>query len=819
MKTLLFLLYSFASFITVHAQDSTKTGLSEYRATATKLHDLVHTKLDVKLDYDKAWLYGNAWITVKPHFYATDSLILDAQGMDIHQVAVLVNGVNKPLKFDYDGEVLKIHLDRMYTGKESYTVYIDYTAKPNELKVAGSAAIIEAKGLYFINPKGTEKNKPIQVWTQGESQSSSAWFPTIDRPNQKTTEEIILTVPSKYVSLSNGKLVSSKDNGNGTRTDYWKMDLPHAPYLFFFGVGDYAIVKDHYKDKEVNYYVEKEYESVARRIFGNTPEMMAFFSKTLGVDFPWNKYAQMTARDYVSGAMENTTATLHSSTLQQNARELTDGNRAERTVGHELFHQWFGDLVTAESWSNITLNESFARFSEIIWPAYKYGKQEGDAVAYEQLNQYLSDSAYSALDLVRFYYASREDVFDAVSYNKGGLILNMLKNYLGDSAFYKSLNLYLTTKKFQSAEAQELRLAFEAVTGQDLNWFWNEWYYGSGQPKFDIDYVYDDAAGRATVIIRQMQSSGKIFRIPTAIDVYEGGVKTRHQVWIQNAADTFTFSYKTRPSLINVDGDKILVCVKQDNKTLDNFLYQYEHAGLYRDKMETILYCAKHQTEPAARDLLLKALSDPFYKIRQGALDALGYKADPSLAYLEPTLVKMAAGDPNKVDRGLAIFFLGSFKNEKYKSIFLAATNDSSYSVAGRGLEALALLDSVKAVELARKMAKEDPRGRLVRVIQTVLSTYGNESDAVLLYDNFEAMDAGSRMFTYQPYIKYLTKIKNADQLKRSVDQIVDFREKNRRNMKMIRSGIDKGLKAVAEQKAADGLTEQAAYITGLLNR
>ena len=249
MRTALFLIGALVSVLSVQAQDSSKKNISEYRATATKLHDLVHTKLEIKLDYDKAWLIGKAWITLKPHFYTTDSLLLDAQGMDIHQVALFNSGSLKPLKFTYDGMVLKIFLNRSYTSKESYTVYIDYTAKPNDLKAAGSAAIIEAKGLYFINPKGTEKNKPIEVWTQGESQSNSVWFPTIDRPNQKTTEEIILTVPSKYVSLSNGKLISSKENGNGTRTDYWKMDLPHAPYLFFFGVGDYAIVKDHYKGK------------------------------------------------------------------------------------------------------------------------------------------------------------------------------------------------------------------------------------------------------------------------------------------------------------------------------------------------------------------------------------------------------------------------------------------------------------------------------------------------------------------------------------------------------------------------------------------
>ena len=131
--------------------------------------------------------------------------------------------------------LLQIQLDRTYKYSESYTIYIDYTSKPDELKVQGSEAINDAKGLYFINPKGEQKNKPIQIWTQGESESNSAWFPTIDKPNQKTTEEIYMTVPDKYVTLSNGKLVSQKKNADGTRTDYWKMELPHAPYLIFHG--------------------------------------------------------------------------------------------------------------------------------------------------------------------------------------------------------------------------------------------------------------------------------------------------------------------------------------------------------------------------------------------------------------------------------------------------------------------------------------------------------------------------------------------------------------------------------------------------------
>src|SRR6201995_4465885 len=529
----------------------------EYRATATKYDDLVNTKLEVKFDYDKSYMYGKAWVTLKPHFYPTDTVVLDAKGMDIHKVALDKDGKTEPLKYDYDGMTLKIHLDRTYKYTKKYTLFIDYTAKPNELKIhQGSSAITDAKGLYFINPKGEDKNKPTEIWTQGETEANSVWFPTIDKPNQKTTEEIYMTVPAKYVTLSNGLMVDQKTNGDGTRTDHWKLDMPNSPYLFFMGVGDYSIVKDSYKGKEVAYYVEKAYAPVARRIFGNTPEMIAFYSRITGVDFPWPKYDKIVGRDYVSGGMVNTTSPLHAENAQQDARELTDGNQWEDVIAHELFHQWFGDLVTTESWSNITLNESFADYSETLWNEYKYGKDAGQAVNFAGIESYLQQPENADKDLVRFYYADKEDVFDQVSYPKGGRILNMLRNYVGDSAFFKSLNLYLTTNKFKSAEAQNLRLAFEEVTGQDLNWYWNQWYYGSGHPKLTIDYVYNDNTKKVQVIINQTQETGKVFKLPIAIDIYNGPTKERHKVWIENATDTFTFTYSSRPDLVKVDGDK-----------------------------------------------------------------------------------------------------------------------------------------------------------------------------------------------------------------------------------------------------------------------
>ena len=397
------------------------------RYTPTRINNLVHTKLDVKFDYEKTSLLGKAWITLTPHFNPTADLTLDAKGMDIIQVSMLqADKSMKTLEYGYDRKQLSIKLPRAYKKGETYTVYINYVSKPNEYeKEAGADPMLGVKGLYFINPKGEEKNKPIQIWTQGETESSSVWFPTIDQTQQKTTQELYMTVPSKYVTLSNGKLVSQKNNNDGTRTDYWKMDLPHSPYLFFMGVGDYAVIKDSWKGKEVNYYVEKEYGPVAKKIFGNTPEMMTYFSKITGVEYPWVKYSQITGREYVAGAMENTTATIHQETAQQDARELTDGNIWEGTIAHELFHQWFGDYVTAESWSNLTLNESFADYSQTLWDEYKYGKDAGDAENFNGMQGYLMGDN-SKKDLVRFFYEDREQMFDAVSYQKGGRIHRLL---------------------------------------------------------------------------------------------------------------------------------------------------------------------------------------------------------------------------------------------------------------------------------------------------------------------------------------------------------------------------------------------------------
>ncbi len=782
------------------------------------VNDLVHTRLDIRFDYAKAHGLGKVWITLKPHFYPTDSLKLDAKGMDIKEVA-LVNGTTKtPLKYTYDSSYLYITLNKTYRKEEKYTVYIDYVSKPNDLKVQGSAAINDAKGLYFINPTGTDKDKPTQIWTQGETEATSAWCPTIDKPNQKTTDEMYITVPAKYVTLSNGKLVSQAKNTDGTRTDYWKMDLPHAPYLFFIGVGDYAIVKDSYKGMEVNYYVEKEYEKVARRIFGYTPEMIATFEKWTGTPYAWVKYAQIVGRDYVSGAMENTTATLHQESAQQNARELVDGNKWEDVIAHELFHQWFGDLVTTESWSNLTVNESFANYSEILWLEHKYGKDAADEHNYTDMQGYLM-SGSGAKDLVRFYYKDKEDMFDAVSYNKGGRILHMLRNYVGDSAFSASLKLYLAQNKFSTGEAHQLRLAFEKVTGKDLNWFFNQWYFGSGNPKLDISYQYDAASQTATAIVAQTQKGDKLFTAPIFIDVYNGSNKTRHQVWLKNKVDTFTFKAATKPDLINVDGDKILLCSKTDKHTLPEYVHLYKYAGKYLDRREALDFAVKNKKEAAAKALLISALNDPFKGLRRTALRSLeadDLKDAGTLAVVE----KMAKTDADRTTRAQAIGLLGKLNNKAYESLFTTGAKDSSYSVAGASLEALSAISEEKALALMPELSK-DQKGDLKEAIEGMEILKKTDADFDSLYAHYMELGLQQKFQFSQLFINYLSKVNNTANFKKGVDAVIAFRNQVLVYGEGIKAYFDNALKGLQEKKkAAKGkgidaaaLNEQLSYL------
>lgn len=701
--------YNFMDAAEVSPEDAALSDtLPPYNPSHTFEHDLIHTKIEISFDWPKKRANGRATLTMRPWFYATDKVTLDAKNFDIKSVTF--DGKSDQLRYDYNNEQLTVFLGKTYTRNDEFKIAIAYTAKPDERdSFGGSAAITSDKGLYFINADGADKEKPMQIWTQGETESNSFWFPTVDKPNERCTQEMFITVEDKFKTLSNGSLISSKKNTDGTRTDYWKMDKPHAPYLFMMAIGEYAIVKDKWRNIPVEYYVEPKYEPFARDIYPYTTEMLEFFSTKLGYQYPWSKFAQVVVRDYVSGAMENTTAVIFGEFMQKTKRELLDDHMTnEKVVAHEMFHHWFGDLVTTESWANLTLNEGFANYSEYLWLENKHGRDEADFHELQEQQGYIFSAPDGGHPLIHFGYDDRESMFDAHSYNKGGAILHMLRKQVGDEAFFTALQRYLNKHEFTDVEAHELRLAFEDVTGQDLNWFFNQWFFGAGHPSLDITYGWDETTRKASVTITQTQEGegvARIFDLPMIVDIYDGPGKVRREkIRVTKRSQTFTFDAPARPALINTEAEKALLCVKTDNHTADEWAFMYRNAPLFRDRHEALEGLRKEKTE-LAKSVLTEALQDKFWAIRQKALN----RADESDPAVLAAIVKIAESDPEPGVRADAIAKLGETGDKQYVSVVQKGLEgEQAYSVVGAALSALTKLDPEAAVTASKVLQNDD---------------------------------------------------------------------------------------------------------------
>ena len=729
---------------------------SVYYGSDTRSYDLVHTVLDVSFDLEKRYLKGEAEIQLTPHFYSMKTLDLDAQGFKLNQVALVTDSGKKDLEYRYDGQDIQIRFDSTYSHSDSFRVHIDYIAKPAELDQSGSQAITSAQGLYFIDPKDEDPDKPTQIWTQGETEHNSAWFPTIDAPNQKMSQEISITVPERFKTLSNGSLQYSIKNGDGTRTDHWKQEKPHPPYLTMMAVGEFAVVKDDWKELPVNYWVEKDQKEHAIDIFGNTPEMIGFYSDTFNFEYPWAKYDQVVVRDFVSGAMENTSATVHGSMQRQSSRQLIDGDN-EPTIAHELIHHWFGNIVTCESWANLPLNEAFATYGEYLWEEHKYGREAADKLLQEKRNTYLGASRRKQVDLIRYNYESAESMFDAFSYHKGGCILHMLRKQVGGDAFFASIEKYLKDNAYEPVEVHDLRLAFEEVTGQDLNWFFDQWFLDKGHPVLDISYSYDRGDKVQHVIVRQEQDleNWPIYKLPIKVDLYYGEERERKSVTIDASVDTFSFSVKRKPELVNVDAQKMLLCRKQDHKTKSAYIHQYENAPLYLDRYEAVAHCAGMRDSLAA-GLVLRAMKDDHYRIRQKALQNLR----PVIRYYpekaRARLLAIARSDAHPPTRASAVGQLAKYYPEKgHTKIYERALEDSSYMNVARGLRGISKEDPERGQELAAKY-EDSESSKLLIAVGKIYAKEGVPDKNAFYSKTLEELSAVSKLGFLRTYTDYL---------------------------------------------------------------
>ncbi|MBC7798004.1 MAG: M1 family metallopeptidase, partial [Pyrinomonadaceae bacterium] len=436
-----FLLFSVA----VSAQQS---------GTRIRNFDVQHYVIRTSFDRSAKTVFGETTVRLKPLTTTFDAFYLDAAGMQIESVSLETNG--KPLKFAADANRLNITLDKSYSTNDEISVRVKYKIVKPKL------------GVYFVSGEvfGSYK-RPAQIWTQGEPEENHYWFPGYDSPDDKATSEQYITVNLDEKAIANGKLLEVKKNGK-TQTYHYKMDVPHSTYLVSFVIGKYKQVTEKYKNVPLGFYVYEGTDFIVPRAFGKTSTMMKTFGKLLNYEFPFEKYDQTVVGKFNFGGMENITATTLADT-EIYAATNSKSRDAENLVSHELAHSWFGNLVTCKNWSNLWLNEGFATFMESVFIENQYGREEYLKEMKTNANAYFGEESVGIRHPLQNPRALPNILlFDSTTYKKGAVVINMLREQVGDEMFWKSINNYLNKHKYQNVESKDLQTAFEQTSGQNL---------------------------------------------------------------------------------------------------------------------------------------------------------------------------------------------------------------------------------------------------------------------------------------------------------------------------------------------------------------
>jgi aminopeptidase N len=450
-----------------------------------------HIFLDLALDIPNQSYAGICQIRLNPVRSDIDRLTLDAVALQIQSVQV--DGVTP--SFDYDGEQLQIRLPASPAAGQAILITIAYRVEKPQ------------RGLYFIGPSPDYPDQPTQVWTQGEDEDSRYWFPCFDYPGQLATSEIRVRVPQQYLAISNGELVSTETVGD-EKIYHWLQKEVHPSYLMTLAVGDFAELRDEWQGKPVTYYVEKGREADARRTMGDTPAMIEFFSQAYGYPYAFPKYAQVCVADFIFGGMENTSTTLLTDRCLLDERAALDNRNAESLVAHELAHQWFGDLVVIKHWSHAWIKEGMASYAEVLWTDRQYGTQEAAYYYLEEARSYLSeDSSRYRRPMVTHVYREAIELYDRHLYEKGACVYHMIRAELGETLFFKAMQIFVRDNAHKTVETVDLLRAIEKASGRNLQFLFDQFVFRGGHPDYKVAYSWDSDSNLAKLTVTQTQAT------------------------------------------------------------------------------------------------------------------------------------------------------------------------------------------------------------------------------------------------------------------------------------------------------------------------
>jgi aminopeptidase N len=661
----------------------------------SKDYDLQNVKTHLWFDVEQKKVRGEVTETISMLRDGTEKIKFDSVDLTIQNVTL----DGKDAKFSTTDKDLIVSLANPSKRSEHHDVFIRYEGQPK-------------KGLYFVLPDKNYPNRPKEIWTQGESEDTRYYIPIYDYPNDRTTSEMLLTVPSTWITVSNGKLIATKDEPDGMKTWDWKQSEPLSTYLISAVVGEFIEKKDTWRGMPLRFVVPRGEESKIDSTFVNTKQMLDTFSDHLDVRYPWAQYAQTSVNDFVVGGMENTSATTLTADALIDPRlagETPSG--ADLVDSHEMAHQWFGDLVTCKDWANLWLNEGFATYFEHFWTEQKYGE---DAMAYEfwrdQSQWFRNPRLFTTPVVTRDFSDSLENSGNI--YTKGGWVLKMLRTKLGDQNFFSGLHYYLETHRGQNVVTADLQKSIEQATATNVDQFFQQWIYRAGAPNYSVRYEYDDAAHQIKLTVKQTQKvEGMVglFDMPVDVEIATSIGRRTYPIEVSKAEETFNLAADSAPLMVVFDkGDKVLKTLdfKRDAVTL---IYQLKNGETVPDRAEAAVTLAT----PGIRDNsgVIPALGDaaqhdPFWGVRSESLRTLG-KIGGAAAEKQ---VLGAVNDEKPWVREVAVQQLGMFKDDASLGPKLTdiAANDKAFHVRAAALRSLGQIKAANAFDVLTAAVKSD---------------------------------------------------------------------------------------------------------------
>jgi aminopeptidase N len=486
-------------------------------------------------------------------------------------------------------------------------------------------------------------------------------------------------------------------------------------------VGPYTMIEDSRGDLPVNYWVYEKDVPHALRSFQKTPRMIDFFSTVFDCDYPWAKYDQICVAGS-GGGIENTSATVLGHGTIHNERADQDFS-SESLVAHELAHMWWGDMVTERTWSHVWLSESFATFAEYLWARHDLGEDEGEVNLKRKKDSYLREARRRYMRPLVFNRYNRPwEVMDSHSYPKGATILNMMQFVMGDKPFFRSLSHFLHKHAYQVVDTYDLMTAVKEATGQNMDWFFEQWVFKAGHPVLDIRYSWD--AGQSSVVlnVKQTQDTSQeipIYRTPVIFGITTSEGHNSHLLWIEKTEEEFTLDCDQKPLLVRFDEGNHLLKEWTFEKTREELLYQLRYDDVIGRMWATSELADESEIPEVRAAFKASAKDDPFWSVRAGAIEALGQMKDRSLV----SFFQNRSKDKNSRVRTSTLRILGSYEDPAQARFFMERfEQDDSYAAQAEALNSLGRCGDRSHIPFLRKArAMTSPRNTISRSADTAI--------------------------------------------------------------------------------------------------